>query len=327
VNVLVTGGAGFIGSHTTRVLLQREHSVTVYDNLSEGHAAAVPADCTLVKGDLANHIVLEDAMRQFEIDAVVHFAASCLVGESMSDPRKYYRNNVSNTTRLADAMLLCGVNRIVFSSTAAVYGNPVQERIEESHPLSPINPYGATKLHCERLLADYSAAYGLGCVSLRYFNAAGAAADGTIGEDHDPETHLIPLAIRSALKQEELSVFGDDYDTPDGTCVRDYIHVDDLAEAHALALEAIDEGTAIACNLGNGRGASVREVVDVVADVSEMPVPVQMAPRRPGDPAVLVASADKARADLGWKPQHESLRDIVSSAWEWHRAHPDGYGG
>jgi len=326
MNVFVTGGAGYIGSHTVRLLLESGHEVTVFDNLSEGHAAAVP-EGLLVRGDLADAAALTEALSAQKFDAVVHFAANCYVGESVEDPEKYYRNNVANSLNLLRAMRAAGVGRIVFSSSAATYGNPAENPITETHPQNPINPYGRTKLMFEQMLADYALAYGFGCVSLRYFNAAGAAPDGSIGEDHDPETHLIPIVLQVTLGQrEKVSIFGSDYDTPDGTCVRDYIHILDLAQAHVLALERIESGQARMYNLGNGEGYSVRQVIEVAEKVTGTEIPRVDAARRPGDPDTLVASSERIMEELGWRPAYPSLEEIIATAWHWHRSHPDGYG-
>jgi UDP-glucose-4-epimerase GalE len=326
MRILVTGGAGYIGSHTVRVLQARGHDVWIYDSLVYGHRAAVPAD-RLIVGDLRDADVLDHALLIHRIDAVVHFAAFAYVGESVTDPAKYYTNNVVNSLTLFERMRRHGVNRIVFSSTCATYGTPDNVPIAEDTPQRPINPYGHTKLMIEQALADFARAYGWGCTALRYFNAAGAAADGSIGEDHDPETHLIPLVFQAAMKKRShIEVFGTDYPTPDGTCIRDYIHVDDLGEAHALALEKIKLGEKLAFNLGTGRGYSVREVIRTVESVTGLAVPVKYGPRRPGDPPELVAAPGKAMKELGWKPRYPELEQIVETAWNWHRTHPDGFG-
>lgn len=326
MKVLVTGGAGYIGSHTVRRLLRDGHEPTVYDNLSEGHREAV-LGVPFVEGELADRERLTQALDQCQVEAVVHFAARCSVAESVSEPAKYYGNNVANTISLLDAMRAAGVARIVFSSSAATYGNPTDTPIDEEHPQEPCNPYGRTKLHVEGMLADYADAYGMAAVALRYFNAAGASPDGDIGEDHSPETHLIPLVLQTALGQREhIAVYGTDYDTPDGTCVRDYVHVDDLADAHIRAMGHAELGTFSAYNLGNGQGYSVREVIDTARAVTGRPIPSVDAARRPGDPPVLVASSDKIMRELGWSPKLPSLNEIISTAWQWHRSHPDGYG-
>jgi UDP-glucose 4-epimerase len=325
MRILVTGGAGYIGSHAVRLFLARGHDVWVYDNLSMGHRAAVPAD-RLIVGDLAEVQRLDHAVILHRIEAVVHFAAFAYVGESVRDPGKYYQNNLVNTLNLMECLRRNGVGRFVFSSTCATYGVPQRVPITEDEPQRPINPYGTGKLAVERALADYAAAYGWGYAALRYFNAAGAAPDGTIGEDHDPETHLIPLVIAAAAgRRPHVEVFGTDYPTPDGTCVRDYIHVDDLAEAHLLALERLEQGKGLCYNLGIGRGYSVREVIRVAEEVTGKKVPVKEGPRRPGDPPALVASSEKVQRELGWRPKYAELRPILETAWNWHRTHPKGY--
>ena len=323
--VLVTGGAGYIGSHTAQLLSERGREVWVYDNLSHGHVQAVDPD-RLIVGDLADTGLLEQALRERAIEAVIHFAAFINVGESALDPRKYYHNNLVNSLNLLAAMGRAKVDRLVFSSTCATYGVPLETPITEEEPQKPINAYGRAKLAVEWALADYSQAYGLGYAALRYFNAAGASADGRLGEDHDPETHLIPLILQVALGQRShIEVFGVDYPTADGTCVRDYIHVEDLAAAHLLALDKLRRGSRLAYNIGAGRGCSVREVIHVCEQVTGVTIPVVEAPRRPGDPAVLVADPRKAMNELGWKPRYQDLRSIVEPAWRWHQRHPRGY--
>jgi UDP-glucose-4-epimerase GalE len=325
MRILVIGGAGYIGSHTLRLLLARGHDAWVYDNLSTGHRAAVPADRLLV-GDLGATQRLDEALVAHQIEAVLHFAAFALVGESVQEPAKYYQNNLADTLGLLEVLRKARVGRLVFSSTCATYGAPQKVPITEDEPQKPINPYGRTKLAVEFALADYAAAYGWAVASLRYFNAAGASADGRIGEDHDPESHLIPIVLQTALGQRPaVQVFGTDYPTPDGTCIRDYIHVDDLAEAHLLALEKAQPGRMLACNLGTGKGNSVREVIGAAEEVTGKSIPVQQGPRRPGDPPVLVAAAGKAERELGWRPRYTELRSIVETAWNWHRSHPRGY--
>jgi len=325
MRILVTGGAGYIGSHAVRLFLARGHDVWVYDNLSMGHRASVPAD-RLVEGDLSEQQRLDHVLVMHRIEAVVHFAAFAMVGESVTHPAKYYQNNLVNTLNLLEAMRRHRIGRIVFSSTCATYGVPEQVPITEEEKQVPINPYGNTKLAVEHALADYAAAYGWGFAALRYFNAAGAAPDGSIGEDHDPETHLIPIVLQAVLGQRPaVEVFGTDYPTPDGTCIRDYIHVDDLADAHLLALEALGPGKALRYNLGTGRGYSVREVIRAAEEVTGKKVPVKEGPRRAGDPPALVAGADKVRRELGWKPRYTELRSVVETAWNWHRTHPKGY--
>jgi UDP-glucose 4-epimerase len=324
--ILVTGGAGYIGSHTVKQLLLRGHDVTVFDNLSAGHRSAVPAD-RLVVGDLRDVDQLDQLLVVRRIEAVIHFAAFALVGESVTNPAKYYTNNLVYTLNLIDRCRRTGVQKFVFSSTCATYGVPTRVPIDEAEKQQPINPYGNTKLAVERALADYAAAYPFGYCALRYFNAAGAAADASIGEDHDPETHLIPIVLQAALgKRPHVEVFGTDYPTPDGTCVRDYIHVDDLAAAHILALDKLKPGSALAYNVGIGKGYSVKEVIETAKAATGRDIPVKYGPRRPGDPPVLVANADKVRRELGWEPRYAELRPIVETAWAWHKAHPDGYG-
>jgi UDP-glucose-4-epimerase GalE len=325
MRILVTGGAGYIGSHAVRLFLTRGHDVWVYDNLSAGHRASVPAG-RLIVGDLAEKERLDHVFLMHSIEGVVHFAASALVGESVRHPALYYQNNVVNTLNLLEAVRRHRVARFVFSSTCATYGVPQRVPITEDEKQLPINPYGNTKLAVERALADYAAAYDWGVALLRYFNAAGASPEGGIGEDHDPETHLLPIALQAVLGQRPaLEVYGTDYPTPDGTCIRDYIHVDDLAEAHLLALEALGPGKVLRYNLGTGRGHSVREVIEAVERVTGRKVPVREGPRRPGDPPVLVASAERARVGLGWRPRYTDLEAIVETAWGWHSRHPRGY--
>jgi UDP-glucose-4-epimerase GalE len=325
MRILVTGGAGYIGSHAVRLFLSKGHDVWIYDNLSQGHRKAVPAD-RLIVGDLDEVPKLDHTLLIHRIEAVVHFAAFTYVSESVQDPGKYYRNNLVNTLNLMECLRRHQIGRFVFSSTAATYGIPDTIPITEDEPQRPINPYGSGKLAVERALADYAAAYGWAYAALRYFNAAGASPDGTTGEDHDPETHLIPLVLQAVLGQKPcIEVFGSDYPTPDGTCIRDYIHVDDLAEAHLLALERLEPGKGLCYNLGIGRGYSVREVIRTAEQVTGKAVPVKEGPRRPGDPPVLVASSDKIQRDLGWKPRYTELRPIIETAWNWHRKHVRGY--
>ena len=325
MNVLVVGGAGYIGSHAVRLLADAGYSVTVYDNLSRGHRAAVP-DGLLVEGDLLDRARLVATMREKRIDAVMHFAAFALVNESVLDPGLYYRNNVTAALELLEAMREADVKRIVFSSTTATYGEPQVVPIPETTPQQPINPYGFTKLVIERALADYARAYGFGYAALRYFNAAGAKPDGTIGEDHKPETHLIPIVLQVALGQrDKITVFGDDYPTPDGTCVRDYIHIDDLGDAHVRALERLQLGEGICVNLGTGRGTSVREIIEACREVTGHPIPEVIGDRREGDPPELIADAKLAGELLGWSPRYTDVRSIVETAWNWHQSHPDGY--
>ncbi len=325
MRVLLSGGAGYVGSHSAAMLQRQGHDIWVYDNLSEGHAGAV-AEGRLIKGDLMDREKLTAVFREHQIEAVMHFAASCYVGISVTDPAPYYQNNIVGTLSLLDAMRDADVGRIVFSSTCATYGIPDVVPITESEKQAPINPYGFTKLAIEHALADYSQAYGLGYAALRYFNASGAADESDIGEDHEPETHLIPLVLQVALGQrEEIKIFGDDYPTPDGTCIRDYIHVDDLASAHISALEMLESGTQLKLNLGTGSGASVKEVIDACRKVTGHPIPATIVPRRAGDPPELVADASLANKTLNWKPKYDHIEAVVASAWKWHQSHPRGY--
>jgi UDP-glucose 4-epimerase len=324
VRVLVTGGAGYIGSVVTSELLRAGHDVIVYDNLSHGYRAAVPANVDLVVGEVADRGKLDTVFGKCQIDAVMHFAALIEAGESMRVPERYFRNNTASTLTLLESMLHHRVGRLVFSSTAALYGEPEQIPIRETDTLKPTNAYGESKLLVERMLDWFHRIHGLRYASLRYFNAAGAY--GELGEAHQPESHLIPLILQVALgKREAISIFGTDYPTPDGTCVRDYIHVVDLASAHLLALRRLDEAGQLIFNVGNGRGFTVREVIDAARRVTGHPIPATEAPRRPGDPAFLVASSEKIQSALQWKPRYADLETIISSAWEWHRKHPDGY--
>jgi UDP-glucose 4-epimerase len=321
--VLVTGGAGYIGSHTVRKLVQRGYQVVVFDNLSKGHRWAVSQDIPLVVGDIADTAHVAMTIRQFHVASIIHFAASSLVGESMIEPRTYYTNNVIGTLHLLDAMRTTGVDCIVFSSSAAVYGEPTTVPIDEDSALAPTNVYGRTKAVIEGILHDYVVAYGLRSVSLRYFNAAGADPNGGIGEDHDPETHLIPLVLQAAAGRiSSVSVFGRDYPTADGTCIRDYVHVNDLADAHVLALESLDRQAEATYNLGNGEGFSVRQIIQTAQRVVGHDIPILEAGRREGDPAVLVASNRRACRELGWTPQLADLEAIVRTAWHWEQHRP-----
>lgn len=324
MRVLVTGGAGYIGSVVVEELLRDGHQVVVYDNLAKGHREAVAPEAVFVRADLRDRESLRQTLQSAETEAVVHMAADSLVGESVERPGKYYDNNVAAGLCLLDAMVEVGVRRLVFSSTAAVYGEPERQPIRETDPTTPTNPYGETKLAFERALPWYERAHGLRAASLRYFNAAGASE--RCGEDHDPETHLIPLVLQAAAgRRREVTIFGEDYPTPDGTCVRDYIHVVDLARAHVLALAAL-EREAGAFNLGcGGLGYSVRAVVESARRVTGRDIAVRVGPRRPGDPAVLVASSERIQQALGWRPQLGDLDAIVASAWRWMQAHPAGY--
>jgi UDP-glucose 4-epimerase len=325
VRILVTGGAGYIGSVVTRELVQAGHQVIVYDNLRRGHRQALPGEAELCIGDVGERTALEAVFRRQTIDAVMHFAALIEVGESMKAPERYFRNNTASTLTLLEAMLENRVNRFVFSSTAALYGSPDRTPIEETDQLRPANVYGESKYLVERVLDWLEQTRGLRYASLRYFNAAGAAGPD-LGEDHQPESHLIPLVLKVALGQREsIAIYGTDYPTPDGTCIRDYIHVADLASAHLLALDALGHHSRLVYNLGNGLGFSVRKVIDVARRVTGHPIPAVDSPRRPGDPATLVASSEKIRRELGWRPKFPDLESIVATAWEWHRKHPMGY--
>ena len=325
MRILVTGGAGYIGSHTVRLLLERGHTVHVYDNLGMGHRQAVPAECLIV-GDLKDADRLDHALMIHRIEAVVHFAAYAFVGESVTDPAKYYQNNLVNTLTLMERMRRNGVKKMVFSSTCATFGTPERLPLVEDLPQAPINPYGWTKLFIERALTDYTAAYDFGFAALRYFNASGASPKGDIGEDHTPETHLIPLVLQTLLGQRShIEIFGTDYPTPDGTCIRDYIHVDDLAQAHLLALEKLQPKLGLKYNVGIGKGYSVREVIAAAERVTGKKVPVKESPRRAGDPPELVASPALIMKELGWRPKYLELEPILETAWNWHRAHPRGF--
>jgi UDP-glucose-4-epimerase GalE len=325
LRVLVTGGAGYIGSHAARTLARAGYGVVIFDSLVAGHREAVGA-LPFVQGDIADVNAVRRVLREHRIGAVMHFAAFLDVGESVREPARYYRNNVVGTLGVLEAMAAEGVSTFVFSSTCATYGEPVQTPIAETHPQNPINSYGASKLAIERALPHFERAYGIHSVALRYFNAAGADPDGEIGEDHSPEIHLIPRAIEAAGGGRPLQVFGNDYPTPDGTCLRDYIHVSDLAEAHRLALErTVKQGVSAVYNLGTGVPQSVLQVIAAVERATGQAVPWTLGPRRPGDPAILYASADKARSELGWQPRFPDLDAIVGTAWSWHRAHPAGY--
>lgn len=320
MKVLVVGGAGYIGSHMVKMLTDRGHDTIVLDNLSMGYRDSVLSG-ELVIGDLADPATLDDVFRHHRFDGVMHFASYIQVGESMREPAKYYRNNISNTLNLLDAMLRRSVRNFIFSSTAAIFGEPDYVPIDEKHPRRPINPYGFTKFAIEQVLADYDRAYGLRSVYLRYFNAAGADPDTTIGERHDPETHLIPLVLMAASgRREHIQIFGQDYDTPDGACVRDYIHVVDLCEAHLLVLNRLASGAASAAyNLGNGNGFSVNEAIDTATRVTGKSIPQVIGARRDGDPARLVADANLARRELGWRPRFNDLETIIRHAWAWER--------
>lgn len=324
--ILVCGGAGYIGSHAVYRLIEKGERVAVVDNLQTGHRKAVHPEAIFYEGDIRDRHFLSNVFQNHEIDTVIHFAAHSLVGESVKQPLAYYNNNVYGTEVLLDVMNEYGVKQIVFSSTAAVYGEPKQIPIQETDETNPESPYGETKLAMEKMMKWVNVAHGIRYISLRYFNVAGAY--GTmLGEDHRPETHLIPLILQVPLrKREEIHIFGDDYDTPDGTCIRDYIHVLDLVDAHLLAVEKLrNGGESNIYNLGNGNGFSVKEVIEAARRVTGHPIPEKVVPRRPGDPARLVASSEKAKRELGWKPIYTSIEEIVASAWEWHEANPNGY--
>jgi len=325
MKVLVCGGAGYIGSNMVDILAKNGHEPIVFDNLSKGHRAAV-RDFALVEADLEDYESILGALNDYHIDAVMHFAAFIEVGESVAQPLKYYHNNFCNTHNLLCAMAEAGVDKFVFSSTAAVYGMPETVPITEDVPKSPINPYGESKWAVERLCHFQSRTKELRYAALRYFNACGAGCNSTLGEDHRPESHLIPLIIQAAMgKRDSIKVFGTDYPTPDGTCVRDYIHIEDLCKAHLLALDKLDDEYELVYNLGNGKGYSVREVIDTVKQVSGRDFKVVETDRRPGDPPVLTADATKAKNELGWRTDYPELEKIVQSAWKWHNNHPDGY--
>lgn len=321
MRVLVTGGAGYIGSHACKALAGAGRVPITYDNLISGHEWAVKWG-PLEKGDILDGLRLESVLREWRPEAVMHFAACIDVNESVADPAKYYRNNLAGALSLLNAMLACGIRQFIFSSTAAVYGMPDTALIGENHRKEPINPYGQSKLMIERVLEDYTRSYGLSATALRYFNAAGADPDGELGEEHDPETHLIPLVLQAAAGRRRcITVFGDDYDTPDGTCIRDYVHVSDLADAHVIALHALpQEARFSAYNLGTGRGYSVREVISTASEVTQVRIPQKIGERRPGDASVLVADANRARRELGWQPQLSDLESLVGSAWRWMSA-------
>ncbi len=321
MHVFLTGGAGYIGSVTTECLLDAGHQVTVFDNLELGHRAAIDTRADFVQGDLRDAEAVREAVLNARPDAIMHFAAYALVGESMQDPLKYFRNNVIGGIHLVEAMRAADVRRFIFSSTCATYGFPQQVPITEDEPQRPVNPYGESKLMFEKILQWTASQHGIEPVFLRYFNACGATT--VRGEDHDPESHLIPLVLFVAQgKRDKVLIFGDDYDTPDGTCIRDYIHIVDLAQAHIQALTTPVTG---AFNLGNGSGYSVKEVIEMARAVTGQPIPAEIAPRRPGDPDRLVAAADKAHKMLGWQPRYPDLRTIITHAWDWHQAHPNGY--
>ena len=326
-NILVVGGAGYIGAHMCKYLKKNGYQPIVVDNLVRGHGQTVKWG-PFIRGSLSDRDILTQVFSDYAISAVMHFAAFAYVGESVEHPALYYQNNVTETLHLLEAMISADVRRFIFSSSCAVYGEPEEMPISETHPLNPISPYGRSKLMVEQILDDFHRAYGITYISLRYFNAAGADPDGELGEDHRPETHLIPLVLKVALgQQDDIRIFGDDYATKDGTCVRDYIHIEDLARAHLLSLERLlsdKEGGVY--NLGNGAGYSVRDVVEIARNVTGKPIPVKICHRRPGDSSTLVGSALKARSELGWHPQYPDLDTIIGTAWGWHQKNPEGYG-
>ncbi|HHV12768.1 MAG TPA: UDP-glucose 4-epimerase GalE [Clostridiales bacterium] len=325
--ILVLGGAGYIGSHTVYELIDRGEEVVIVDNLETGYKEAVHPKARFYQGDIRDRSFIDSVFDQEKVDAVIHFAANSLVGESMVNPLKYYDNNLCGTKVLLESMVAHGIDKIVFSSTAATYGEPERVPILESDRTEPTNTYGETKLSMEKMFKWTGKAYGLRFVSLRYFNACGAHRSGNIGEAHNPESHLIPLILQVPNKQREaISIFGDDYDTKDGTCIRDYIHVTDLAQAHILAVDYLRKGNGSDIfNLGNGVGFTVKEVIETARKVTGDPIKTEIVPRRAGDPAVLIASSEKAKKVLGWKPQHADLEEIIASAWNWHKNHPKGY--
>lgn len=323
--ILVTGGAGYIGSHVVKELLKNGYEVIVFDNLQTGHREAVKG-AIFIYGDLSDSEGLKKLFFNFDIDAVMHFAADCLVGESVENPWKYYKNNLINGIKLLEVMENFNVKNFVFSSSAAVYGEPREIPVKEDHPCNPTNPYGETKLFFEKVLDAISKSGKINYISLRYFNAAGADPDGELGEDHNPETHLIPIVLKAALNGDTVPIFGTDYETQDGTCIRDYIHVTDLASAHILALRRLKEGKSGGIyNLGNGNGYSVRQVIEAAMRVTKKKISVIEVQRRPGDPARLVASSEKISKELEWVPRYPELETIIQTAWYWHQTHPNGY--
>ena len=327
MNVLVIGGAGYIGSHAVNKLIKKGYTVSVLDNLVTGHLDAVDEKATFYQGDIRDKAKLNEIIQEEKIEAIFHFAASSLVGESVEKPLKYFNNNVVGMEVLLEAMMENDVKKIIFSSTAAVYGEVETDLITENELKNPTSPYGESKLMMERMIQWCDTAYGIKFVSLRYFNVAGALSTGEIGEDHDPETHLIPIVLQAALGQREaITIFGDDYATPDGTCIRDYVHVEDLIDAHILALEYLNNHTTSQIfNLGSSTGYSVKEIVEAARKVTGKEIPAMIGERRAGDPAKLVAASDKAREVLGWQPTYERIEDIIQTAWKWHEANPDGY--
>ncbi len=329
MSILVLGGAGYIGSHAVYQLIDQKHHVVVIDNAETGHSQAVHPDATFYQGDIREKEFLENIFNKEDIEAVLHFSANSLVGESMQEPLKYFSNNVHGTQVLLETMKAHNVNKIVFSSTAATYGEPEAVPITEDMRTNPESAYGETKLAMEKMMKWCALAYGLKYISLRYFNVAGARRTGEIGEDHQPETHLIPIVLQTALEQREaITIFGEDYDTEDGTCIRDYIHVEDLIDAHLLALSYLENGgESEIFNLGSNQGFSVKQIIDTARKVTGKPIPAVPGERRPGDPSVLIASAEKAKRILGWQPSRTSIETIIEDAWKWHRNHPHGYDG
>jgi UDP-glucose 4-epimerase len=327
MKIFVTGGAGYVGSACLRHLLAHGHEAVAYDNLCQGHPESVPAGC-FIQGDIADEATLTSALRDFGAEAVMHFAAATSVGESVENPEYHYRNNICGTRTLLAAMRAAGVGRMLFSSTCATYGMTPKCPMSEDTPQEPFSPYARTKLTVEWMIRDYADAYGLGFTLLRYFNAAGAAPDGSHGEDHDPENHLIPLVLQVPLgKRAKIMIFGEDYPTPDGTCIRDYVHTDDLASAHLLAIQATTPETREVYNIGTGNGNSVYEVLKACEDVTGQSIPREVVKRRPGDPPALVADPAKITRALGWKPKYANIKDVVETAWAWHQRHPNGYAG
>lgn len=326
MKILITGGAGYVGSACLRYVAEQGHEVMAYDNLSMGHADAVDGH-PLVIGDIADTALLAGTLKDFGADAVMHFAAATYVGESVENPEFHYRNNVGGTLSLLNAMRAADVGRMLFSSTCATYGMTQSETMSEDTPQDPFSPYARTKLAVEWMIRDFAHAYGMGFTLLRYFNASGGDADGRHGEDHRPENHLIPLVLQTALGQrDKLMVFGDDYPTPDGTCIRDYVHTRDLASAHLLAIEATGEGTGEVFNIGTGNGQSVKEIITACEKVTGIEIPREIVARRPGDPPRLVAEPTKLKSQLGWAPQYTNIEDTIATAWAWHQSHPEGYG-
>ncbi len=326
MKIFVTGGAGYVGSHSVRALLDAGHEVVAYDNLSQGHRAAVDTRATLIVGDLADKDLLHRTLSGGGYDGVMHFAAFLDVGESVREPLKYYENNFGNTIGMLQIMRDAGIKKFVFSSTCATYGEPASMPITEDMPQHPINPYGHTKLAMEWAMRDCATAWGLGGCALRYFNASGASADATIGEDHDPESHLIPLVLQVALGQRDsIKIFGDDYPTPDGTCLRDYIHVEDLGTAHVKAMETQNPSEFRYYNVGTGNAASVKDIIEAARKVTGHAIPAELIERRPGDPPELFADPTKIKTELGWSPKFDNITGVIESAWKWHKSHPDGY--